>query len=120
MAITIDGKEYVVRKLKARDIPAASRILKKMDMKIDFNRIMGNMFNTEATQKALGAEFMLQVLTNIGEAEEELFALIGSLIGMSASEAAELELESLADVFNEIKDKAGIAGFLKLLGASMK
>jgi len=120
MAITINGKEHVVRKLKARDIPAVSRILKKMDLKMDFKDLMSGAGDTEAAQKALGAEFVLRILTSIGEAEEELFALIGNLINIPASEAADLEIEELAEVLNEIKDKAGISGFLKLFGTSMK
>lgn len=96
-----------MRELKTQDVFKMSRILKKMDIKIDVNK---------KTQTQVGAEVILKIAENMHMAENEINEFMGSLIGIPAKEFTELPLAKTAKYFEEFKNLPSIANFFKLAG----
>ena len=96
-----------MRELKTQDVFKMSRILKKMDIKIDVDN---------KTQTQVGAEVILKTGENLHLAETEINEFMGSLIGIPAKEFAELPLAKASEYLEEFKNLPGIANFFKLAG----
>ena len=123
MAIEINGKEYSMRSLKTKDLPVVSRILRKMNLKkIDIQQLLGEVDgkDTKAAQEAAGIEFVMHLITHIGDAEDELYVFFGDLIGMKPKEFANLDLDDLVKVFNELRKMKGVKNFFQLVSKSMR
>ncbi len=100
-----------MRELKTKDIFAMSKILKKMDLKLD----------TEGkTQNQLGADMLLMIGENLHLAEKEVNDFMGSLTGMTGKEFSELSISESLKHLQEFNDMPGIANFLKLAGQLKK
>ncbi|MFB6729006.1 hypothetical protein ACMZ5A_25720 [Bacillus mobilis] len=117
MAVTIQGKEYVVRGIKTKDIPRLSRIVKKMDIKPDF-KMLDELQNLGLQQKALGINLFIEVFAGLGEAEEEVYKLLSDLSSVDVDVIKDLDLGELYDIVLEIKkvDTSFVAVFSKLVG----
>lgn len=100
--------KYTMRDLKTKDIFAMSKILKKMNIK-------GELDPKDKTPEKFGQEFLMTILENVGEAEAEFNAFFGSLIGLSATEFADLEIEDVFEVMQQFKKQDGIKRFLQLM-----
>jgi len=94
-----------MRELKGKDIFKMSKIMKKMNLKIDA---------TEGkTQKQAGAELILSAFENLHLAENEVNEFLADMVGMKAEEFAELPLEKTLEIIKEFKQIPGLAGFFK-------
>lgn len=101
-----------MRNLKLKDAFAVSRILKKMHIRPDVKDGM--------TQEQLGADLVFKFVENIGEAEDEVLALLADLNGMEAEKLAELDFEESAKLIEEFKNLKGLQGFFQQVGKLMK
>jgi hypothetical protein len=118
MSVKINDKEYIVRNLQVKDIPSVSRILKKMELtQID---LKGLFSDGEDSQQILGVRLMMFVFSHIGDAESELYKLLGDLIGMTPKQVSELEMDDFANVIDEIKKQDGLTGFFRLVSKVMQ
>ena len=97
-----------MRELKTSDIYKMSKILKKMNIKIEVKDKM--------TQTQMGVEMIQKIAENIHLAEKEVNEFMGDLIGISASEFSELTIKETKGYIDEFKKLEGIADFLKLAG----
>lgn len=97
-----------MRALKTSDIFKLSKILKKMNLKFDVNK--------DTTQSEMGLQFIQSILENAHMAEDEVNAFLGELVGITADEFSELEIEETLKVMALFKKQKGIANFLKLAG----
>lgn len=96
-----------MRELKTADVFKMSKILKKMDIKID---VEGK------TQAQVGGELILKIGENLHLAEQEVNEFMGSLIDIPAKEFAELPLTKTFEYFEEFKNMPGIGNFFKFAG----
>ncbi|WP_423408019.1 hypothetical protein AABM38_20455 [Heyndrickxia sp. MSNUG] len=101
-----------MRNLKLKDAFAVSRILKKMHIRADVKDGM--------TQEQLGADLVFKFVENIGEAEEEVLALLADLKGMKPDELAEADFEELTNLIEEFKNLKGLQSFFQQVGKLMK
>ena len=96
-----------MRELKTKDVFKMSKILKKMNLKLD----------TEGkTQQQLGAELVLLITENLFMAEKEINDFMGDLVGVTGEEFAELPIMQTIKHFEEFKNIPGIDNFFKLAG----
>ena len=102
--------DYKIRQLKTSDIFTMSKILKKMEITLDFNN------EIEQT----GGEFIFQIIENLYKAEDEASEFIGGLVGISAQEFKDLPLSETIKILNTIKGVKSISSFFKSAGQSMK
>ena len=97
-----------MRELKTKDVFAMSRILKKMDLKLDVNG---------KTQEQVGAESLLAIFANIHLAEQELTGFLADLNGMTAEQLADKPFGELKAILGELFAHSGIEDFFKSAGA---
>lgn len=100
-----------MRQLKMADIYKMSRILKKMDIKLD---------TKEKTQDEVGSELIMKIVSNLDRAETEINEFVGSLIGMTGEEFAELPLMESQKYLEEFKNQPSLASFFERVGKLMK
>lgn len=102
-----------MRNLGFQDVFKVSRIIKKMNLKPDDLQSINS-------QEAMGAAVIFKILENTGDAEEEITELIASLQGVSVDTVKDYDIEKTVEVFIEIANQPGIAGFLSTVGKLMK
>lgn len=99
-------KTYTLRELKTGDIFSMSKILKKMDIKVEVQKGM--------TQEQVGFEIIKQVFSNLHMAEKEVADLLGDMVGITGREFQELSLSESMEIISQFKELDGIESFLKL------
>ena len=92
-----------MRDLKTKDIYRMSRILKKMELKID--EVEGK------TQKQVGAELIKNVFENLHLAEKEANEFLADLKGMTVEEFEELSIDQTFEIIKEFKNIKGLSNF---------
>lgn len=100
-----------MRALSLRDAGKASKILKKLGLRIDDK---GDVRSAEA----LGASLFLVAMENYHLAEQEIAEFMAGLIGedMTAEKFLNLTLEESVPFFEKLKEDPGLKRFFKLLG----
>lgn len=95
-----------MRELKTKDLGKASKILKKMGVKL-----------SGQTQEEVGANFIISLMENYHLAEEEIAELMADLIGdgMSKAQFMELELGDSLKYFDELKGLKSVLPFFNML-----
>lgn len=104
-----------MRKLRLSDAGKASKILKKMELRVD-GKVEG------ADVETLGASLMLKLMENYHVAEREVAEFMASLIedGMTAEKFLNLGLDEVMPYFEELKNDEGLKSFLLHLSRLMK
>jgi hypothetical protein len=102
---------HTMRSLKTSDIFKMSKILKKMNLKID---------PKGKTQEQLGAEFVIAAAENLHLAEKEVNEFLGDLIGLKGEEFADLPIFEAVDIIKQFKAQPGVANFLSQAGQLTK
>ena len=115
----------MLRELKTKDIFKMSKILKKMNLKINANDEKIKDENGEEiivikTQKQVGAEIILKIFENLYLAEIEVNSFFADMCGITPKEFSELSIEKTFEIFKEFKSIAGLSSFLKQASQSMK
>lgn len=115
-----------LRKLNGNDIFKASRILKKMDFKMNMEEIKQFMEkenkedqNIENAQMAAGLEVFKRILENLYLVQDEVNDFLGSLCGCSGEEFGEKDLDEVAEVMIAFKGMVKESNFLKHLSKLM-
>ena len=103
-----------MRDLEMKDVYKMSKILKKMGLKEDFT------IDSTKSVEQVGVEFVITVFEHLHMAENEVNAVMGDLIGMTAEEFEKLPFEEGMKHIEEFKSKPGIMGFFKSAGRLMK
>lgn len=92
------------RKLKGNDIFTVSRILAKMDLKVEVTENM--------SQEQYGADLIMKVLSNLHLAQKEVNDFLGSMVGITGKEVGDLPLEEYFELIEEFKNIEGLPLFL--------
>lgn len=100
-----------MRKLIMSDVYKMSKILSKLDLKLDVK---------DKDQQEVGADFILKLGSNLHKAEAEVNEFMGGLIGLSAEDFGNLEFAESAKHLEDFKNLKGVKDFLKLAAKSMK
>jgi hypothetical protein len=102
----------MLRELKSKDVFKMSKILKKMNLKINADEAK--------TQKQVGAELILSVFENLHLAEFEVNEFLADMAGIKIEEFEELPFEKTMEIVKEFKNIAGLSSFLKQANQSTK
>jgi hypothetical protein len=94
----------MLRGLKTSDIFKMSKILKKMNLKVNVG---------EKSNRQVGADFIITVFENIHLAENEVNEFLADMSGMKPEEFSELPLEKTLEIIKEFKQIPGLLNFLK-------
>lgn len=100
-----------MRELKTSDIFKMSKILKKLDMKINVEN---------KTAEELGGEMILQLGENMHLVENEVNEFMASMVGCTSKEFSDLPILKMLEYAEEFKKMPGIADFFKSAGRLMK
>jgi len=101
--------EYKMRALKTSDIFKMSKILKKLNVKVDVN--------DKTTQQQVGVQMLQRVAENLHLAEDEVNAFLGELVNVDAKEFANLPIEDTLKIITLFKEQKGLASFLSAVKA---
>jgi len=82
--------------LKTKHIIMLSKLVSKMNVKIDF---------TEKDATKLGTQVVMDLICNIHLAEKEFYELLGSISGYTPEKAADMPIEELSEELNEVVKK---------------
>lgn len=102
---------FTMRPLKTMDVFRMSKILKKMELKLDIKDGM--------TQEQVGAQMIQQIAENLHQAEQEVNAFLSNLIGIKVEEFEELPIEDTIAILASFKDQKGVMSFLGQAGKSI-
>lgn len=98
-----------MRRLKFKDAGKASKILKKLNLRVSEDLDIEN-------AEALGASLFLKLAENYSNVEDEVAEFMADLIeDMTADEFKELELEEAFKYFEELSKDEGLSNFLSLV-----
>jgi len=103
--------EYKLRELRTGDIFKMSRILRKMNLKLDFN---------DKSQDQMGGELILAIAGSLDLAEDEISEFIADLSGITAEEFKALPISESIKLINEFKAITGLKGFFEQAGRLTK
>lgn len=98
--------EYTMRPLKTSDIFKLSKILKKLNVKLDVN--------DKTTQQQVGVQMLQRVAENLHLAEDEVNTLLAELVGIDVKVFAELPIEDTLKIISLFKEQKGLASFLSV------
>lgn len=97
--------KHELRKLKTNDVFKMSKILKKMNLKIKFEK--------DTNEKQMGFEMIKSVFENLHLAEKEVNEFLADMTGMTIEEFSDLPFEDGIDIINQFKNMKEIGNFLK-------
>jgi len=112
-----------MRPLKTTDVYKMSRILKKINIRVDTETtklVNGKEKTTAKTQNQLGAEMILAIGENLHQAENEVNDFLAELIGITKEEFSNLPITETFKYIEEFKQNEDVKSFFKLAGQLMK
>jgi iron-sulfur cluster repair protein YtfE (RIC family) len=122
MAVTIKGKEYVVRSLNFDDVEIISRIIDHTGVNIgEFEQQAQSITREGANVQAEGTKLFLeligQILKNYHKAHKDVLEFVGSLIGEKPESVSKMPISAPMKVLKELaKDEDARDFFSSLLG----
>ena len=97
---------YTMRSLKTKDLFLMSKILKKMNLKMEVKK--------EVSQEQFGADLIMKFLENISLAQNEINEFLAQLVGITAQQFDDLEISDTLAIINQFKNMNGVSDFLQL------
>ena len=97
---------YTMRSLKTKDLFLMSKILKKMNLKMEVKK--------EVSQEQFGADLIMKFLENISLAQNEINEFLAQLVGITAQQFDDLEIGDTLAIINQFKNMNGVSDFLQL------
>ena len=91
-------------KLKTKDIILFSRIVAKMDVKLDIKGVMNATADKESKDQLMevGFDIIMQLVPNLYKAEEEFYELIGNICNITPEVAAATDITEMIEVLKII------------------
>ena len=124
-SITVDGKEYQVKRLGLKHIFAFIKILQQArivnqfaDMMADLRPKEGEEDTDERKGRAVGVA--MNLIFSLVEAETDIYGFIALITGMTKEQAEDLPLEALVDLVMAIVDAPDIGAFTKAVQAAIQ
>lgn len=104
-----------MRRLNGNDVFKMSKILKKINVSLDMEGITTSNLDVESVQINAGISMFKSALENLHLAQYEVNEFLGSLVGCSAEEFGNKDLDEYTDVVIEFKEMIEGSNFLKLV-----
>jgi hypothetical protein len=106
--------QYQMRPLKTNDIFPMSKIIKKMNLKLD------KVSFKDKTQEQAGVEILLMAAENLHLAQEEVNSFLGSLVGITGQDFGELPIEDSLSIIQQFREQKGLSSFFNLAAKSTR
>lgn len=101
-----------MRALGWKDVFTVSRILKKMQVRFEYQEGM--------TMEQMGTRFFQAFIENVGDAEKEVTAFFADLKGVKPSVIEKYTMKETMDVMKEFKEQPDLQSFFTSVSSSMK
>ena len=101
-----------MRELGWKDVFTVSRILKKMQIRFEYQEGM--------TMEQMGTRFFQAFLENIGDAEKEVTAFFADLKGIKPAVLEAYNMKETMEVIKEFKELPDLQAFFTSVSNSMK
>lgn len=104
-----------MRNLQFKDVGKVSKILKKLQLRVDKD------LNVQ-DEEALGASLFLKLAENYNTVQDDVAEFMADLLkdeDMTKAKFLELELDEVYDYFIQLKDDKGLTHFLSILSKTM-
>ena len=105
-----------MRQLITNDVFQMSRILKKLDIKMEVNVDKKD----KNWDEKLGVQLLTKIAENAHLAQTEINDFMGGLTGITGKEFGELPIKESAKILKEFRELDGIADFFKRVGQLRK
>lgn len=109
-----------LRKLNGNDVFKMSKILKKMDLKIEATRIDYKGEIIPKTQVEVGIELFKGLLENLHMAQNEVNDFLGDLINCSGDEFGKKDLDEILEVMTKFQEMIKGTSFFTTVSKLMK
>jgi len=96
--------------LKRKHLFLMSRILSKMELKVDFSN---KNFEGKKLQTAIGSELMIKFLSNLHKAEEEADEFVLAATRYKKEELEDMDLDTYIEVWTGLLNNEKLKGFFK-------
>ena len=107
-----------MRQLNTNDVFKMSRILKKLELKIDADSFLND--KSKNSDEKFFIDIFQKILENMGNAQTEVNDFLGSLAGMSGKDFGELPIKDSLAIIKEFKELDGVVDFFKYASQLMK
>ncbi len=106
-----------MRKLKTADLFSLSKIIKKMNIKEDIKALTRSITGVPEEEKKKAAQdfqidFLMLFVENVGNAEKEVYKLLGDLDGRAPKEIEEMEVDKFMQLVKELFGQENLGSFL--------
>lgn len=101
-----------IRELGTKDFFTLSKIIRKMAIRKELQSIE---VSDKSDEVQYGIQFVMILLENMDRAEDEISAFFGDLIGITAEEFKNMNLDQLAEFISELKQVKGLGSFFTSL-----
>ena len=98
-------------KITGRQALKVAKLIKKLNLKIS---------DPKGTAEEVGADLIMQVMNNIGEAEEEVAEILSILTGVPAEEALDVDLIGLIEKEKAAGEDGFLSFFISVVKSRMK
>lgn len=112
----VNEHKKLLRNLKTSDIYPMSKILKKLNLRLETTEINDVGEKVMKTQTQLGVEMILAMFENLYMAENEVNAFFGGMVGISGEQFGELPIEESLEIIKQFKELPNLSNFFKLAG----
>lgn len=113
-----------MRGFQTKDIFKMSKILKKMNLKEDIKKSVGNKVESKEglvkKQEELGVELGMLIIENLHMAQTEVNELLADLVGVTAKQFNDLPIQDTIKILSLFQEQEGIVDFFKSAGKLMK
>lgn len=105
-----------MRNLQFKDVGKVSKILKKLQLRVDKDLNIQD-------EEALGASLFLKLAENYSVVQEDLAEFMADLLkdeDITKTKFLEMELDEVYDYFIKLKEDKGLSRFLSIVSKTMK
>lgn len=105
-----------MRKLGLQDVFALSRILDKLDLKLDLQGFIDEARDSEDAISYVGGQITLTLMRSLYKVDNEVYAWLASLTGQTEEDVKNLGIKDLQEIFTNIFSDEDIVDFFGSLG----
>lgn len=105
-----------MRSLQFKDVGKLSKILKKLQLRVDKDLNIQD-------EESLGASLFLKLAENYSDVQDDIAEFMADLLkdeGLTKVKFLELELDEVYDYFIKLKDDKGLERFLSIVSKAME
>ena len=109
----VQEPKYKMKKLSTMDLFKMSKILKKLNLKIEKGSVAQGEVSLEQGGLLMMVDLIQKALENLHMAEDEVSEFLAHLVKITPEEFKELPLEDTFEIIEQFKDQKAVGDFLK-------